>query len=134
MPCSECLRPNGEHAATCPNNPDFYGEPYMKICPICEHAYEEDLMDESVCAACQVLKMTWENAEKYGEQREVDVKINALWAKLFTPTMINEVLQEKALEYKSLFPYMAREDVENFFNDDPSDFADWLVEQKKGGG
>ena len=131
--CDECHQ--SPHATMCPNNPALAGDhPIMKKCPICEREYDEDWMEESVCAACMELNMTWENAEKYGSKRKVDVKINALWAKLFTPTMTNEILKEKALEFKSLFPYMAQEDVENFFNDDPRDFSDWLVEQKKGGG
>ena len=131
--CDECHQ--SPHATMCPNNPDLAGDhPIMKTCPICEREYDEDWMEESVCAACMALNMTWENAEKYGSKRKVDVKINAFWEKLFTPIMINEILKEKALEFKSLFPYMAQEDVENFFDDDPRDFADWLVEQKKGGG
>ena len=127
--CDECHQ--SPCATMCPNNPALAEDrPIMKRCPICEREYDEDCMEESVCAACMKLNMTWENAEKYGSKRKVDVKINALWAKLFTPSMINEILEEKALEFKRLCPYMAQEDVESFFDDDPSDFADWLKEQK----
>ena len=127
--CDECHQ--SPHATMCPNNTAFAeDDPIMKTCPICEREYDEDSMEESVCAACMKLNMTWENAEKYGDERKINVEVNAFWAKLFTPSMIDEILEEKALEFKRLCPYMAQEDVENFFDDDPSDFSDWLIEQK----
>ena len=124
--CDECHQ--SPCAAMCPNS-IADDDPIMKKCPICEREYDEDLMEESVCAACMELNTTWEIAEKYGSNRKVDVEINAFWAKLFTPSMINEILREKAVAYTRIFPFMAREDTDNFFKDDPSDFADWLKEQ-----
>jgi len=112
----------------CPNS-IADDDPIMQTCPICEREYDEDLMEESVCSACMRRNMTWENAEKYGSNRKVDVEINAFWAKLFTPSMINEILREKAVAYTRIFPFLAREDTDNFFKDDLSDFADWLKEQ-----
>jgi hypothetical protein len=127
--CDECHQ--SPCATMCPNNTALADDdPIMKTCPICEREYDEDWMEESVCAACMKLNMTWENAEKYGDKRKINVEVNAFWAKLFTPSMINEILKEKALEFKGLCPYMAQEDVENFFDDDPSDFADWLKEHE----
>jgi len=114
----------------CPNGtPVVDDEPIMKTCPICKREYDEDLMEESVCAACMKHNMTWDIAEKYGDERKITVEVNAFWAKLFPTAMIDEILREKAVEYKSIFPFMAREDTDNFFKDDLSDFADWLKEQ-----
>jgi len=127
--CRECGHIVG-HDGRCPMNP-VYNEPQMVTCPICDVNYSEDSMEYPVCFYCLFKNMTFETAEQYGSERNVDVKINALWAKLFTPSMINEVLREKAIEYKILFPYMLREDVQNFFADDTRDFADWLVERKE---
>lgn len=124
--CDECHQ--SPCATMCPNS--IADDDPVKTCPICEREYDEEWMEESVCAACMKLNMTWENAEKYGSNRKVDVEINAFWAKLFTPSMINEILREKAVAYTRIFPFMAQEDVEDFFDDDPSDFADWLKEQK----
>lgn len=128
--CDECHQ--SPCATMCPNGtPVVDDEPIMKTCPICLRVYAEDVPEDLVCADCLKLNMTWGNAEKYGSNRKVDVEINAFWAKLFTPSMIDEILREKADEYKSAFPYMAREDTDNFFKDDLSDFADWLKERKK---
>ena len=124
--CDECHQ--SPCAAMCPNS-IADDDPIMQTCPICEREYDEDLMEESVCSACMRRNMTWENAEKYGSNRKVDVEINAFWAKLFTPSMINEILREKAVAYTRIFPFLAREDTDNFFKDDLSDFADWLKEQ-----
>jgi hypothetical protein len=126
--CDECHQ--SPCANMCPNSIALADDDPVKTCPICEECYySDDSTDYPVCLVCLRENMTFDTAEKYGSNRKVDVEINAFWAKLFTPSMINEILREKAVEYKSIFPYMAREDTDNFFKDDLSDFADWLKEQ-----
>jgi hypothetical protein len=126
--CDECHQ--SPCATMCPNNPAFADDdPIMKKCPICLREYD-DSMGYPVCFVCLRENMTFDTAEKYGDERKINVEVNAFWAKLFPAAMINDILREKADEYKSIFPFMAREDTDNFFKDDLSDFADWLKEQK----
>jgi hypothetical protein len=127
--CDECHQ--SPCATMCPNNTALADDdPIMKTCPICEECYySDDSMDYPVCFGCLCKNMTFDTAEKYGDERKINVEINAFWAKLFPAAMINEILREKAVEYKSIFPFMAREDTDNFFKDDLSDFADWLKER-----
>jgi hypothetical protein len=127
--CDECHQ--SPCATMCPNNTALADDDPVKTCPICEECYySDDSMDYPVCFGCLCKNMTFDTAEKYGDERKINVEINAFWAKLFPAAMINEILREKAVEYKSIFPFMAREDTDNFFKDDLSDFADWLKEQK----
>lgn len=126
--CDECHQ--SPCATMCPNSIALAEDDPIKTCPICEEIYYNVSMDYPVCLVCLRKNMTFDTAEKYGDKRKINVAVNAFWAKLFTPSMINEILREKAVEYKSIFPFMAREDTDNFFKDDLSDFADWLKEQK----
>ena len=131
MPCSVCLRPNGEHAATCPNNDDFYGEEIMKTCPICGNEYPEDEMDYAACDECIMKHTKFDTAIAFGNDARDEVSINGLFARVLTQDQIDEALKAVVMEFAQYFASVAVNDAREFIGDNEDDFADWLVEQEK---
>jgi len=126
------LRPNGEHAATCPNNPHFYDDPEMKTCPICGREFNEEDMDYSVCAICSDKNATYENALAFGETDKYEIEINDFLASIFTKKEIEEILLRELNENGNVFVKNARESMAfAYCRDAPSAFADWLKERKE---
>ena len=131
--CDECHQ--SPHATMCPNNPALAGDhPIMKKCPICEREFDEEEMDYAVCDECLKKNQTYETAIKYGAASKMSVMVNSFFWFLFDERAINRILAVAALDEKRNDAMLLTEDVPKFFNNDPSDFADWLKERKKGGG
>ena len=132
--CAECGFIKG-HATMCPNNPALAGDnPIMKQCPICEREFDEEEMIWSVCDECLAVNMTFAKVHAYGNDRMQETTLNPLWIKFFSPQQIDTILMQHANTTFKFFPTVAQRYVEETARDDESDFADWLVEQKKGGG
>lgn len=130
--CDVCKAVVG-HNIGCPERP-YDEDDYKKTCPICGVEYDEDDMLWSVCDSCLSKASTFENALAYGDHNKASVEVNGLFAKILTLDQINEALKAVVLDVrKYYFDVFARLLIE-FIDDDTSDFADWLVEWKKGGG
>ena len=131
MPCSDCLRPNGEHAATCPNNDDFYGDEVMKTCPICGNEFNEEYFLNAVCDPCAFKAATYENALKFGKEEQTEIEINGFLAHCFTPEEIEELLIRELVDNGNMLLDRVRNKyVVSYCTDDIGAFADWLVELK----
>jgi DNA-directed RNA polymerase subunit RPC12/RpoP len=64
---------------------------------------------------------------QYGSEDEYngEVKINAMWAKVYTPDEINEILMA---DFMKLPEAKQRSLAWEYVNDDPDAFADWIAE------
>lgn len=128
--CDECHQ--HPHATMCPNNPTLADDdPIMKRCPICEREFDEEEMDNDVCDECLQKNNTYENALKWGASDKTAVTINGYLAWQFSVEAIEEILKHELDEALALG---VLSDYSNYNMGAKSDFADWLVEQKKGGG
>ena len=131
--CDECHQ--SPHATMCPNNPALAGDhPIMKKCPICEREFDEEEMDYEVCDECLEEAGTRENALDYGDARREKIEINGLLASVLTPSQISVALLHYLRDMERVNPRKVPELICKFMFEDRGDFADWLVEQKKGGG
>ena len=128
--CDECHQ--SPHATMCPNNPALAGDhPIMKTCPICEREFDEDDMFYSVCDECLERNLHQTNAIAYGSKRTETIEINGYLAHEFSRDQIEEILIR---EIENMTGFFYRWNDKRYIRQDSSDFADWLVEQKKGGG
>ena len=131
--CDECHQ--SPHATMCPNNPALAEDhPIMKTCPICEREFDEEDMDYAVCADCFDANSVFGRAYQYGMFRKCNVEVNGFVAFMLSSGVITEVLYQYLLTFWKNFTVMTNEDVRKFISEDLGDFADWLAEQKKGGG
>lgn len=126
--CNECLR--SPCANTCPNNPNYDDERTV-TCPLCGKEYDEGEMDYAVCDDCITRNSSFSAAIKYGESAQAEVSINGFYAKMLTQDQINEALNAIVMEFAQYYSSIAVNNARDFINDDPDNFADWLIEQKK---
>lgn len=131
--CDECHQ--SPHATMCPNNPALADDdPIMKTCPICEREFPEEEMLRSVCDGCLADAMKIADVRSYGQARMQKTELNPLWVSFFSTQQIDTILFHEAQTTFRFFPTVVQRYVEETARDDESDFADWLVERKKGGG
>ena len=129
--CDECHQ--SPHATMCPNGTPMVDVIYVD-CALCGAEVDEETTTYGICEQCWNDHHNIDNALAYGETARQDVSVNGFCAKLLTPDMIAIALQQLYLHMQMYYYDFTAKTANEFLADDDGDFADWLVEQKKGGG
>ena len=116
----------GYHGADCPIcGSDDIDE--AKRCAECDEWVNEEKLVNGLCAACiEKHAADYETVKAYGADRKEAVEINGLFAWVFTPAEIEEIL-ERELKNSG----KAEKDAHTFATDDPDDFTNWLNERSE---
>ena len=131
--CDECHQ--HPHATMCPNGTPMVDE-YLVDCALCGAEVDEETTTYGICEKCWADHHNFDNALAYGASLKLkdDVTINGFYAYILTPEQIEVALRQVVFDMKKYYYDFAIKTADEFLRDDDGDFADWLVEQKKGGG
>ena len=131
--CDECHQ--SPHATMCPNGKPMVDTIYVD-CALCGAEVDEETTTYGICEKCWMDHHNFDNALAYGAEAHVKncAEINGFYAYILTPEQIEVALRQVVFDMKKYYYDFAIKTADEFLRDDDGDFADWLVEQKKGGG